>query len=148
MSIFGTDYPRAKLGSTTVNFEHAVLDSNWSDPQWIEQVSPLDGTRNFITLGDYCEFRVNLHLHKYPSAYSALTPAEKFEDVYQLNHQLVTFLPHVDHFEVKDTSGSYVYFYVAEVIPYYIGNINSLDMVTLLFKSQKYVDLAPSLLSR
>ena len=133
--------------SNTVEIGYSILTPTWNDPRVIEHQSAVSGKRNWITLGDYAQFKVTVYLYKYTF------PSSKFSTLVSYLHQLVYFYPHVDGSvsgdglgkAIQNSSSTNVKFFISAITPYYMNNANDLkDIVDIEFVAENYVDISKS----
>lgn len=134
--IFGISKPKFVFSATDYFLDYAVLAPNYSIPQSEEQVSILTGHRELVEKGDYAEFTVLVHLHKYAD------PRAKFEELYPAYRQTVKFYPHRDGAALQDINGDDAMFMITEMKPGYLSNLVNFDILTITFKSKDYIDLS------
>jgi hypothetical protein len=134
--IFGNAKPKFVYSAVEYMLDYSTLEGEFSVPQSQEQQSVLNGHRELVETGDYAEFTVLVHLHKYAN------PRAKFEELYTAYRKSVKFYPHRDGTALKDMNGDDALFIVTEMRPGYISNIVNYDILTIVFKSKDYVDLS------
>lgn len=134
--IFGISKPKFVFNSTDYFLDYSVLSPNFSIPQSVEQTSVITGHRELVEKGDYAEFTVLVHLHKYAD------PRAKFEELYPAYRKSVKFYPHRDGEALKDVNGDDALFIVSEMKPGYLSNLVNFDILTITFKSKDYIDLS------
>jgi len=143
--IFGTGAPRFTRGANVIDLDHAsIIDARWAVPDRLERKSAVTGKRNFIRLGDYSEFTVQIELHRYTVTLNGYTPQSKLEQIYLYykNSYEVKFQPHRDEPAIQNESGADVDFIITDFIIQYIdGTVNNLDRLILTFKSVDYTDM-------
>lgn len=145
--IFGTGEPKFISAGKTVLIDHSIIKPKFIDPQELEHDSIINGTRNFITLGDYSEFTVLIYLFKYDYKVDGYTPEEKFNELIAYNHKDVDqFFPHRDGISIRDSSNNAVQFHVTNPNFYYLEDDEDLDTLELTFKSRKYTNITKSLI--
>lgn len=132
--IFGLHQPQIKIGGNTIILDYADLQPDFMTPLFLEYTSPLNGDKNFIYVGDYAGFRVQINLFETIDAETLMTQLKGLEK------QLVVFYPHKDGSAIKDRFGNDILFFVNTVKPFYLNNENQFDMIELTFSSIGFVD--------
>ena len=130
--IWGKLDPKMVTGTGDVVLEYAVLHPTFASSEFLEHISPLNGQRNFLTLGDYSKFDVMIHLWKYPD------PATAFQTFYGHKDELVKFYPYKEGDPISNIIGDPIDFYLAYVEGAYLQNLNQYDICKLSFISSKY----------
>lgn len=133
--IFGSGKPKFVLGVTDHLLDYSMVTGEFL-PEEIEQVSVINGHREFIVKGDYAEFEVLVHLHKYAN------PRAKFEELYACRGADVVFYPHREGEPLKDGNGNNVLFHISAMVPGYLQNIVNYDILSIRFRSKDFVDLS------
>lgn len=132
--IFGLEQAKIIIDENEeIILEHSNLEPEFLKPILLEYPSPLNGHRNFIYLGDYAGFKVELDLTKYDNKDLF------FSKLKNLENELVVFHPHKDGDAIKDIAGNDVLFFLT-VEPYYLNNEVEQDMILLTFHSVGFVD--------
>jgi hypothetical protein len=141
--IFGTNHVKFISGAATVEINHCVMTPIYAQRDIVEHTSVINGKRNYISLGDYAEFEVMAHLHRYTLSAGGFTPASKFIQLWGFRNALVDeFFPHANGLSIIDTDGNLIPFQIVEMTPAYLENIGgTYDVIRIVFRSTKYVDL-------
>lgn len=134
--IFGEQKPKIVFHSEDYLLDHAVMTPEFSVPKSEFHTSVLNGHRELVVTGDYAEFTILVHLHKYPD------PSQKFVELYSLYRQEVCFYPHREAHPVRDSNGNPVLFVITEMKPGYLQNYHTYDILSLTLKSKDFVDLS------
>lgn len=132
--ILGLQKPQIVVGGSTTEFEFAEMQPDFLTPLVVEYVSPLNGDRNFIYVGDYARFRIQINLFQFSD------PAAKLDQLKALEKQLCVFYPHQDGQSIKDKFGNSALFFISKVNPFYLDNEDDFDMVEMTFDSVGFVD--------
>lgn len=132
--IFGLEQPQIKIGEEIIVLNFSNMQPDFMTPLFFEYVSPFNGDKNFIYLGDYAQFRIQINLFE-TASHDAL-----FAQLKGLEEQLVIFYPHKDGAAIKDKFGNDILFFVNAVTPFYLNNENEFDMIELTFSSVGFVD--------
>lgn len=131
--IFGLEQAKIKLKNEEIILEYSNLEPEFLKPILLEYPSPLNSYRNFVYLGDYAEFKIELDLTKYDNKNTFFSKLKNFEN------QLVIFYPHKDQQAIKDLAGNDVLFFLT-IKPYYFNNDVEQDMILMTFSSVGFVD--------
>ncbi|MEW6039927.1 MAG: hypothetical protein AB1633_00200 [Elusimicrobiota bacterium] len=132
--IWGLEQPQIKNGIDTITLDYAELRPDFMMPIILEYRSPFNGEMNFIYLGDYAHFRVQINL------FEITNRSGFFNQLKSLEKQIVVFYPHKDGEAIKDRFGNDVIFFVSTVKPFYLENENEFDIMEITFNSVGYVD--------
>ncbi len=130
--IFGSQEPKFIVGITEIILNHAEMQPDFLKPILLEYASPLDGVRNFIYLGDYAQFRIQVNL------FEAI--GVTFSQLKVLEKNLCVFFPHKDGDAIKDKFGNNALFLISDVKPFYLNNENKFDMVEITFRCIGFID--------
>ena len=141
MAIFGSGSAKIVSGSTSASLEYSVLTPEWVISDYVEQTSVMNGNRNYIGLGDYSKFKVDVYLYKYSS------PKTKFNEIYRYIHKDVIFYPHIDGNTLFSPVGATQSCHITDMKLSYIDNLYYRDLLTITFESKGYVDIASSSLA-
>lgn len=132
--IFGVQQPQIKVGGNTIVLDYADLQPDFMTPLIVEYVSPLNGDRNFIYVGDHAQFRVQIKL------FETSDPDGLLSQLKGLEKQLAVFYPHKEAQPIKDKFGNDALFFIGSVKPFYLENENHFDMIELTFSSVGFID--------
>lgn len=148
MSIWGTGNACFYYGYEREAF-NSIVNPKFQLPEIIEQVSVIDGSKNIITLGDYAQFDIIIHLNRYDNT------ANAFENFYEMNHKDVKFKPFKYSININGTVSGGIYlkdmnnndllFYVEKVEPFYLDKFAKYDSCLISITSKKFIDLQKSL---
>ncbi len=130
--IFGTSYSKFVSGITTVELPYSVLDPSYMLPDVLVHQSVISGKKNFISKGDYSEFKVQINLWKYAN------PNATFNQLEGYKFSQVTFYPHKDGDPIKDIYGNEVQFLISDISEYYLTNTTQKDIALITFLSDRY----------
>ena len=140
MSIFGTGSAKFKFGGDAdVDLDYSVLKPKWVLSDYIEHKSVITGQKQFIPLGDYSEFIVDVHLYKYGD------PSAKFSEIYDYLHTNVAFWPHSDGSAVKSADDSNTEFFISDMNLSYLEDVDYNDVLSIKFVSSDYTIVSKSL---
>lgn len=134
--IFGLEAPQIKIGNEIIVLEKSNLQPDFLTPVVIEYVSPLNGDKNFIVLGDYAGFRIQIN------SFETISATTLFLLLKAKEKNLCVFFPHKDGQPIKDKAGNDCLFFISSVKPYYLENDVEFDMVEITFNSVGFVDLS------
>lgn len=133
--IFGSAKAKIVFNGKDYLLDHSVLTPEFMIPDHKLMTSVLNGHRQLFIKGDYAEFTILVHLHKYAD------PAAKLLELFQLYPHEVFFYPHRDSNPIADIHSVPVPFIVTEFKPGYLHNYVDYDIVTLTLKSVDYIDI-------
>lgn len=128
--------PKIVSGVESVIFSHSYIDPVFNDPQVVEQVSKINGHRNYLLKGDRSHYVLSIHLALYDNPASSLDTILGFRGVY-----VDEFYPYKDGDPIKNVSGGIEAFSVTYVQPVYMytkGKI-TITMILVRLDSQSYV---------
>lgn len=138
--IFGTTIPKienALTSSVTMLLYNSELDPTFMDPNTLEHQSVINGTRNYITFGDYAEFDITINLFKGNVTFSDLKLWDK-TDVY--------LYPHSNGNKVVDKYNEPLLFTIQSINPYYLTQTETYDVAIMKLKSKDYAQYVPLIL--
>lgn len=148
MSIFGKGRPVVELiiNGSVIELPFTSLYPTFVDKRIIENESPLDGTRTWITLFNQAEFSLTVHLHGSDDSESYFNNLRVLEDaeVYFKPHKFTSYGSLADY--IKDKDGLNVAFRCTQFEPFYLNNVHHFDCLNLTFKSSKPVVLNSDIL--
>jgi len=142
--IFGTSYPKLKLGTTIYELGKSLVDPSFAEPNLIEHKSIMNAFKSWRIKGsgDHASFRITMNLFKYES------PRAKLEELIVLNHQYVKLMLHQDSgLWFQDVDGSDADFFISLMLPFYlqVSPPNYQDRLLIELQSQKALNLTGSL---
>lgn len=133
--IFGIAQPKFEsLTGTAVLLDSSVVLKD--EPVWnVDEIeSEIDNQKYFINRGFHWEFKVKIHLYKYPSIYG-ISVLNKFNEIMAYLFEDVYLYRHRDKDALQDSSGNEIPFTLVEAYPIYITRTDFKDGLILLFKS-------------
>jgi len=133
--IFGTANSKFVSGATTVDLPSSVLDPSYIIPEVIEHQSVVSGKRNWIPLGYYSDFKLQVNLFKYDD------PNTSFNLIESYKFSKVTFYPHKDGDPIKDIFGNESQLLISDIEAYYLTNEFQKDIAIITFLSDRYTRL-------
>lgn len=136
--IFGSGSAKFTSASVTVDLEYSVLVPNFIESETIQHVSVIDGARNYITLGDYSSFKVDVYLFKYAN------PRDKFLEIYDYIHTDVNFFPHSDGKTMYGNDGAIMQCHITDMKLSYLDNKDYRDLLTISFETKGYTNAVSS----
>jgi len=121
------------LNHVTVLKDEPVFDN-------VIHKSILNGAQKLLIKGYHWAFEVNVNLFK------EANPTAKYDEIYSRLYTLGKLQRHRDGCFIQDSSLEPVYFYMTEVVPYYLQSDNLInpayDAVIVRFISSEYVDMS------
>lgn len=130
--IFGTTIPKIQntlTSSVTLSLYDSELDPTFMDANVLEHKSVVNGTRNYISFGDYAEFDITVNIFK---------GNVDLDDLNAWYKKDVFFYPHQDGQVIKDRYDEPLLFTIHSIEPYYLTQTETYDVVIMRLKSKDY----------
>ena len=141
MSIFGSSSPKIVVLSSglEIPLDEAKVDYSFFNPDVIEHVSVLTGFRSYPYSRNQSSFNIDVNLCNL--SYSASNAL--FSNLYQNINEAFTVYPHSDGNASLDVYQVPIQYYITEFEPYYLGNDEHYDAVSITFSPRKNSILFP-----
>ena len=137
MAIFGKLYPKLIISASGVelNLERTKFDYSWFNPDVIEHISVLNGSKNFAYARNQSAFLMDINLVNYSSSQAK----EKFEVLYQNRNEPWLIFPHSDYTTASvDVFQEPIQYYITDFTPYYLNGVdNDYDALIVEFSPRK-----------
>lgn len=128
--ILGLENPKMKIGVNEIELTNAKMHPDFISPVQLENISPINGERKYIYIGDHASFRLEIDLTNYASPV----------DLFNCRGQVAIFYPHKDQEAIKDKFGNDVLFMILPLEFFYRENDIRYDACIVTLLSIGFVD--------